>query len=81
MKIDLAGYNLDKNVIDDLSKNDPKRVDVTPEIISASYARISRDPRPIDELRHDARKEIERARKSNKAIIVACPLPKYTPSI
>jgi flavin-dependent thymidylate synthase len=42
---------------------------VTPETLSASYARISRDPRPVDELRAAARAEVERARRSNRSII------------
>jgi thymidylate synthase ThyX len=69
MKILLAGYNLDTEVIEDLKKNSPKREDITPETLSASYARISRDPRPIDELRAAARGEVEKARKSNRSII------------
>lgn len=69
MKILLAGYNLDTEVINDLVQKSPKRNDVTPETLSASYARISRDPRPINELRKAARLEVEKARKSNKTII------------
>lgn len=42
---------------------------LTPETISAAYARISRDPRPVDELRAIARAEVEKARKSNDRII------------
>ena len=42
---------------------------LTPEPISAAYARISRDPRPLDELRAVARVEVEKARKSNQNII------------
>ncbi len=42
---------------------------MTPETLSAAYARISRDPRPADALRAAARQEIERARRSNQAII------------
>lgn len=42
---------------------------LTPETISASYARISRDPRDIPKLREDARKDVDSSRKSNKAII------------
>lgn len=41
----------------------------TPETISASYARISRDPQPIYKLREKARNEIEKSRKSNENII------------
>ena len=69
MKILLAGYNLDTDVIKDLTKSNPLRADVTPETLSAAYARISRDPRSIDELRQVARQEVENSRKSNKAII------------
>lgn len=42
---------------------------LTPETISAAYARISRDPRPVNELREIARQEVDRARKSNRNII------------
>ncbi|MFA4858786.1 MAG: FAD-dependent thymidylate synthase [Candidatus Margulisiibacteriota bacterium] len=69
MKILLAGYNVDTDVLEDLKKNSPSRADITPETLSAAYARISRDPRPINELRAAARAEVEKARKSNSAII------------
>lgn len=41
----------------------------TPETISAAYARISRDPRQVTELRRAARFGVARARKSNENII------------
>jgi flavin-dependent thymidylate synthase len=69
MKVILAGYNVDTEVLEDLKKTSRPRQDVTPETISASYARISRDPRPVDELRKVAREEVENARRSNSAII------------
>lgn len=69
MKIILAGYNLDTEVIEELKKNSPERQDVTPETLSAAYARISRDPRPVNELRAVARAEVEKARRSNQNII------------
>jgi flavin-dependent thymidylate synthase len=69
MKVYLAGYNVDTGVLKELEKNAGKRDDLTPEVISAAYARISRDPRPINELRENARNEVERARKSNSTII------------
>jgi len=81
MKIKLAGFNVDIENINKLHKiinkdaittedlNDIRKLNWTPETISASYARISRDPRPINELREEAGLEIEKARKSNKAII------------
>jgi len=69
MKVLLAGYNVDSEVLEELKKNNPKRADVTPETLSAAYARISRDPRPINELRRIARDEVEKARHSNQSII------------
>ncbi len=41
----------------------------TPETISAAYARISRDPKHVSELRRAARFGVARARKSNENII------------
>jgi flavin-dependent thymidylate synthase len=69
MRVLLAGYNVDSAVLDELKRNSPPRQDVTPETLSASYARISRDPRPVDELRAAARAEVDRARRSNETII------------
>lgn len=69
MKVHLAGFNVDTAVLSELEKNNPGRVDITPEVISAAYARISRDPRKIEEIRQEARQEVERSRKSNKTII------------
>ena len=68
MKVLLAGYNLDAEVIAELTAGQDRQ-DVTPETLSAAYARISRDPRPIDELRKIARQEVEKARRSNASII------------
>ncbi len=69
MKVLLAGYNIDSTVIEELKSKSCSRDDVTPETLSAAYARISRDPRPIDELRAVARAEVEKARRSNRTII------------
>ncbi|MFC2160516.1 FAD-dependent thymidylate synthase [Acidobacteriota bacterium] len=69
MKIYLAGYNVDSEVLEDLKKKSPSREDVTPETLSAAYARISRDPRPANELRALSRQEVRKARNSNKNII------------
>lgn len=68
MQVFLAGYNIDAEVIAELSAGQ-SRQDLTPETLSASYARISRDPRPINELRRIARQEVEKARRSNSNII------------
>ncbi len=69
MKVYLAGYNVDTGILSDLEEKTGKRNDLTPEVISAAYARISRDPRPVNEIREDARKEVERSRGSNSTII------------
>ena len=69
MKVILAGYNVDAGVLRELEQKTGKREDLTPEVLSAAYARISRDPRPIDEIRQDARGEVERSRRSNSTII------------
>lgn len=70
LKVILSGYNVDSEILDDLKKGiwDGKE-NVTPETLSAAYARISRDPRPVDELRKIAREEVDKARKSNENIV------------
>ena len=68
MKVILAGYNVDNSVLKEL-KSTSSRADITPETLSAAYARISRDPRPVDELRAVARREVEKAKRSNQDII------------
>jgi flavin-dependent thymidylate synthase len=67
MKVALAGFNLEYELMQSLAKN--HRVVLTPELISAAYARISRSSKPVDELRQEARKELEKARKSNVTIV------------
>ena len=69
MHVILAGYNVDADVVEELKRRSPGRADVTPETLSAAYARISRDPRPVNELRRAARDEVEKARRSNQTII------------
>ncbi|MEI7640641.1 MAG: FAD-dependent thymidylate synthase [bacterium] len=70
LDVKLAGYNVDTEVLNKLKSSgwDGKN-NVSPETISAAYARISRDPRPVGELRADSREEVDRARKSNEAIV------------
>ena len=69
MKILLAGYNLDYDLIKELRNKCACAQDLTPETISAAYARISRSPKPVDELRESARREVDKARKSNRNIV------------
>ncbi len=66
MRVILAGHNVDLDGLRALKK---RHTILTPETISAAYARISRSPRSIEELREDARKEVSAARKSNRKII------------
>ncbi len=70
MKVLLSGYNFDAEIIKELKvKAGWDKDNVTPETLSAAYARISRDPRDIEELRKEAREEVDRSRKSNETII------------
>jgi len=69
MKILLAGYNIDCDLICELKEKSALKQDITPETISAAYARISRSPKSVDALRRDARTEVEKARKSNRNIV------------
>lgn len=70
MKVILAGFNLDADTVNEMKvKSNWNKDNVTPETLSASYARISRDERDINLLREEAREEVEKARKSNNKII------------
>jgi flavin-dependent thymidylate synthase len=70
LQIKLAGYNADADIIGKLKKHgwDGKN-NISPETISAAYARISRDPRPVTQLRADSLEEVDKARKSNESIV------------
>jgi flavin-dependent thymidylate synthase len=69
MKIILAGYNLDYDLIRTLKDKSGLKQDLTPETISAAYARISRSPKPVNELRETSREEVDKARQSNRNIV------------
>lgn len=78
LKVILAGYTVDADVMEDLkymASNDFECAcdlnQVTPETISAAYARISRDPAPVNELRKQAVDDVVQAKKSNEAIVFA----------
>ncbi len=71
MKVLLAGYNLDYDLIRELKNKSASNQDLTPETISAAYARISRSPKPVNELREIARLEVDKARQSNRNIVFA----------
>jgi flavin-dependent thymidylate synthase len=65
VRVKLAGFNIDADIV--------RRLDpagrLTPETLSAAYARISRSPLAIDRLRKQACQDVEKARKSNQRII------------
>lgn len=69
MKVILAGYNIDREQIMAIEDALPDFEVPTPETIAAAYARISRSPKPVDELRAAARAEVARARVSNENIV------------
>ena len=69
MKVILAGHNIDHEIIEEFKNLQPERQDLTPETVAAAYARISRNPRPVNELRQIARGEVEKARASNRNIV------------
>jgi flavin-dependent thymidylate synthase len=72
MKVTLAGFNVPVQSLVNILETGGTNLslsDISPEIISASYARISRDPRPIVEIRKDAMADVESARKSNESIV------------
>jgi len=69
MDVILAGHNIDNEIIRGIAAQHPERRDLTPETVAAAYARISRNPRPVNELRKVARAEVEKARASNRNIV------------
>lgn len=81
LKVILAGYTMDADVMEELKDlaQTQNPVDIptvksylnglTPETISAAYARISRDPAPVNELRKQAVDDVAQAIKSNEAIV------------
>ncbi|MCU0581503.1 MAG: FAD-dependent thymidylate synthase [Syntrophales bacterium] len=69
MDIILAGYNLDYETIRGMEDAHLELTSLTPETVSAAYARISRSPKPVNELRAIARTEVEKARQSNNNIV------------
>jgi thymidylate synthase ThyX len=70
MDVILAGYNLDKEFIEQAKRGECDSQSIlTPETISAAYARISRYPDPVNVLRENARKNVVSARKSNQKIV------------
>ncbi len=65
MIVTIAGYNIDRSLIEKLGL--PQQA--TPETISAAYARISRSSKTIAALREQAIKDVGKARQSNEKIV------------
>jgi len=69
MQVTLAGFNVDSSVLAQAEELGVDRDMLTPEPLSAAYARISRYRKPVGELRRVARSEVAKARRSNHKII------------
>lgn len=75
LSVTLAGVNIDTGTLNDLiaaayeGGNPPARESITPETVSAAYARISRNPAEVGELRDISRHAVEKARRSNQNIV------------
>lgn len=69
MRVKLAGFNVDAEILRRLERGRRRRL--TPETLSAAYARISRSPLAVDRLRRQACLDVEKARRSNQRIIFA----------
>jgi len=65
-KVVLAGHNVDLDYLDVIGVDTDA---LTPETFTAAYARISRFPQPVDELRITATAEVEAARKSSEKLV------------
>ena len=81
MKVTLSGFNVDADVLRDgdtmryhvpsasPSSGSRRPAVLTPETVTAAYARISHSGETIEALRRASRRSMERARKSNQSII------------
>jgi flavin-dependent thymidylate synthase len=67
LRVKLAGFNIDADILRQLELRGGRHL--TPETLSAAYARISRSPLPVDQLRKKACLDVEKARSSNQKII------------
>ncbi len=77
VEVTLAGYNIDIGGLEETLKQEgftdqeirEIKDNITPEIISAAYARISRSPKKISDIRKGARADVKKARASNENIV------------
>ncbi|MBM4353964.1 MAG: FAD-dependent thymidylate synthase [Deltaproteobacteria bacterium] len=69
MKVKLVGANLELEQVDRALREPTYRPHLSPEPIAAAYARISRSEKTVEQLRQDARENVEKARRSNRNIV------------
>jgi len=71
VEIILAGYNVEAELLDQFKQSPgvQPNLPLTPETISAAYARISRSAKDIKNLRKKAREDVQKSRTSNQKII------------
>ncbi len=70
MEVKLAGYNIDSSIIERMRAAESlKGLPLTPETVAVAYARISRDPSPVTELRKKSIDDVEAARRSARSIV------------
>jgi thymidylate synthase ThyX len=71
MVVKLVGFNVDAELLEKIkvgNLREEEKKALTPETISAAFARISRDPRDIAKLREEAKRELIKARNTNASI-------------
>jgi len=69
MKVTLVGTNVELAVTRKALAEGDQSVLLSPEPMAAAYARISRSTNSIEELRHKARRNVEKSRRSNRTIV------------
>lgn len=70
MKVHLAGTNVELDPVRrTLDAGSGQSVLLSPEPIAAAYARISRSEKSVEQLRQEARDNVDKARKSNRSIV------------
>jgi len=69
MKVSLVGTNVELGPVREALGAECDDALLSPEPIAAAYARISRSPKTVADLRSEARENVERARKSNVKIV------------
>lgn len=70
MRVTLVATNMELGPLESaVRQGRADQVTFSPEPIAAAYARISRSPKTVEELREEARQDVEKARRSNENIV------------